>query len=186
MTDQPCPFCEIVAGRAPATVVHEWSDVIAIVPLNPVVEGHTLVIPRAHVDDAATDPDITAATMLRGAELAAASQSSNILTSIGKAATQSVFHLHIHVVPRAPGDQLMLPWGTTGNPHDPHWCKVAQGLQDQADAIAHELAEKIRTTVPPTAITPGGPYTDGVTWAADLIDPATAPPVQCPAPEEQQ
>ena len=37
---------------------------------------------------------------------------------------------------------------------------------------AHELAEKIRTTVPPTAITPGGPYTNGVTWAADLIDPA--------------
>jgi hypothetical protein len=41
------------------------------------------------------------------------------------------------------------------------------------DAFAHELAEKIRTTVPPTAITPGGPYTNGVTWAADLIDPET-------------
>jgi hypothetical protein len=39
------------------------------------------------------------------------------------------------------------------------------------DAYAHELAEKIRTTTPPTAITPGGPYTNGVAWAADLIDP---------------
>ena len=41
---------------------------------------------------------------------------------------------------------------------------------------AHELAEKIRTTVPPTAITPGGPYTNGVTWAADLIDPTKGTP----------
>jgi hypothetical protein len=39
------------------------------------------------------------------------------------------------------------------------------------DAFAYELAEKIRTTTPPTAITPGGPYTNGVAWAADLIDP---------------
>jgi hypothetical protein len=44
------------------------------------------------------------------------------------------------------------------------------------DAFAHELAEKIRTTVPPTAITPGGPYTNGVTWAADLIDPTKDTP----------
>lgn len=44
-------------------------------------------------------------------------------------------------------------------------------MADFRDAHAHELAEKIRTTVPPTAITPGGPYTNGVTWAANLIDP---------------
>jgi hypothetical protein len=55
-------------------------------------------------------------------------------------------------------------------------CFSEEDAQRMADAFAHELAEKIRTTVPPTAITPGGPYTDGVTWAADLIDPAKGTP----------
>lgn len=56
MPEDPCPFCEIAAGRAPATIVHEWSDTIAIVPLNPVVDGHTLVIPKQHVRDFASSP----------------------------------------------------------------------------------------------------------------------------------
>ncbi|WP_241836218.1 HIT domain-containing protein [Streptomyces sp. JS01] len=64
-----CPFCEINEGRAPAEFVHEWSDAIAIVPLNPVVEGHTLVIPKTHVTDFATDPTVSAATMRRAAQL---------------------------------------------------------------------------------------------------------------------
>ena len=130
-----CVFCDIVAEEAPATIVGEWPDTIAFVPLNPVCDGHTLVVPRAHVTDALTDPVVTAATMQRAAEWTANRwPHANILTSIGAPATQSVFHLHIPVVPRAEGDQLMLPWGTTGNPHDPHWCKVAQRLHDQIEA----------------------------------------------------
>lgn len=129
---EPCPFCEINTGRAPATFVHEWSDAIAIVPLNPVTEGHTLVIPKLHVRDAHEDPDVTAATMQRAAQLSGQRwPQANILTSVGPAATQSVFHLHIHIVPRREGDWLMLPWGTAGDPHAPHWCEVAQRLQDQ-------------------------------------------------------
>lgn len=131
-----CVFCDIVAGTGPATLVREWGDAIAFVPLNPVNAGHTLVIPRTHVPDAVADPEVTAVTMRRASQLAGESEHSNILTSVGKPATQSVFHLHIHVVPRAVGDQLMLPWGTTGNPHDPHWCKVAQDLKDQLDSMS--------------------------------------------------
>ena len=112
MTQQtePCPFCEIAAGRAPARIVQEWDDAIAIVPLNPVVEGHTLVIPRDHVQDFTTDPDVSALTMLRAAELAQGPQPMNLITSRGRAATQSVFHLHLHLVPRAADDGLALPW----------------------------------------------------------------------------
>jgi histidine triad (HIT) family protein len=111
MPEQPCPFCEIVAGRAPATVVREWDDVLAIVPLGPVVDGHVLVIPREHVTDFADDPVVSATTTYRAAELAAeSSQPMNLITSRGKAATQSVFHLHLHLVPRAEGDGLALPW----------------------------------------------------------------------------
>lgn len=120
-----CVFCGIVAGSEPAAIVREWPDALAFVPLGPVIPdgGHLLVVPRQHVADAVEDPVVTAATMVRAAELAAGHEASNILTSVGRAATQSVFHLHIHVIRRTVGDQLMVPWGTTGNPHDPHSCK---------------------------------------------------------------
>jgi histidine triad (HIT) family protein len=109
--EQPCPFCEIVAGRAPATIVREWDDVIAIVPRGPVVPGHVLVIPREHVTDFADDPVVSATTTYRASELAAETdQPMNLITSRGREATQSVFHLHVHLVPRAENDGLALPW----------------------------------------------------------------------------
>lgn len=103
-----CVFCAIVAGQAPATVVAEWPDALAIVPHRPVVPGHVLVIPRTHVRDFADDPEVTAATMRRAAELARGP--ANLITSAGEEATQTVFHLHVHIVPRADGDGLPLPW----------------------------------------------------------------------------
>ncbi|MEW2267877.1 HIT domain-containing protein [Streptomyces sp. NPDC047868] len=125
LPEPPCPFCEMNTGRAPATFVHEWSDTIAIVPLNPVVDGHTLVIPKTHVPDFAADPDVFAATARRAAELMRwTARPMNLITSRGVEATQSVFHLHLHLVPRAEGDGLALPWysgrsRTTRKPHPP-------------------------------------------------------------------
>lgn len=111
MAEEPCPFCEIIAGRAPATIIREWSDALAFVPLNPVVEGHTLVIPKEHVPDFRHDPDVSADTMWRAALLAQKSdQPMNLITSRGPEATQSVFHLQFHLVPRTKGDGLALPW----------------------------------------------------------------------------
>ncbi|MEU0589924.1 HIT family protein [Streptomyces ardesiacus] len=112
MTEQPCPFCEIVAGRAPAQIVREWPDTLALVPLRPVVDGHVLVIPKVHVTDFVVDPVVSAATMRRAAELAGdyPAGSMNLITSRGRAATQSVWHLHLHLVPRTEGDGLALPW----------------------------------------------------------------------------
>jgi len=106
-----CPFCEIAAGRAPATVVREWDDALAIVPRGGgITPGHLLVIPKQHVADFGEDPDVSAATMRRAAELAAGDQPMNLITSRGSAATQTVFHLHLHLVPRRAGDGLALPW----------------------------------------------------------------------------
>lgn len=108
---RPCVFCEIVAERAPATIVRDWDDALAFVPLGPVVEGHTLVIPKRHVADFASDPDVSAATMRRAAELMRwTDRPMNVITSRGREATQSVFHLHLHLVPRAANDGLALPW----------------------------------------------------------------------------
>lgn len=111
-TEDPtsCAFCAIVAGDAPATIVREWFGVLAIVPLGPVVAGHLLVIPTQHVDDFTQDPDVTANVMRCAAELAADTGPCNLITSKGRETTQSVMHLHAHVVPRAENDGLALPW----------------------------------------------------------------------------
>ncbi|MGD6765953.1 HIT domain-containing protein [Streptomyces sp. BH097] len=106
-----CVFCAIAAGQAPATVVREWDEVLAIRPRSGGVnEGHILVIPRTHVADAGFDPKVSARTMACAAELMAELPDANIITSKGAAATQTVYHLHIHVVPRSTGDDLPLPW----------------------------------------------------------------------------
>lgn len=106
----PCPFCAIIDGDAPATVVGRWDDALAIVPLNPVTPGHVLVIPLVHVEDVSEDPAVSGAAMVHAAELAGRWPAVNVITSKGRAATQSVPHLHLHVVPRAAGDGLPLPW----------------------------------------------------------------------------
>ncbi|MGP4115429.1 HIT family protein [Streptomyces sp. 4N509B] len=105
-------FCRIVNGREPATVVRAWPDAAAIVPLHPVTPGHLLVIPHAHVVDFTENPEVSAAAMRRAAELAAGAGPSNLITSRGREATQTVFHLHLHLVPRSTGDGLALPWPT--------------------------------------------------------------------------
>jgi histidine triad (HIT) family protein len=103
-----CIFCSIVRNEAPATVVAVWDDVLAIVPLNPVTEGHVLVIPKSHVDDALSAPEISAKVMARAVEIAP--YPCNLIVNVGKLATQSVFHLHLHIVPRTKDDGLVLPW----------------------------------------------------------------------------
>ena len=124
-----CVFCGIVAGTEPAEMVWKWDDAIAFTPLNPVTPGHTLVVPRVHVADATVNLAVTAAMMVHASALALGYEATNILTSVGAAATQSVFHLHIHMIPRFVGDQLMVPWGTTGDPRLPHRCKGMDRLE---------------------------------------------------------
>lgn len=114
MTNTTCVFCRIVMRLEPATYVYEWPETIAIVPLDPCAPQHTLVIPRQHVPDFAANPAVTGRTMQRASELIAElgwrDRSVNLITSKGRAATQSVFHLHVHVLPRAENDGLALPW----------------------------------------------------------------------------
>ncbi len=113
MTDS-CVFCRIVAGTLAANVVRQWHDSMAIVPLDPVVDGH--VIPKVHVDHVWINPAVSATTMPRAAELAR--PPCNVITSAGAEATQTVFHLHIHVIPRRDGDGLALPWTGQVASHD--------------------------------------------------------------------
>src|ERR1019366_6933420 len=112
-----CIFCKIVAGDLPATVVESDERALAFLDINPATRGHPLVIPRAHSQDIhdVGAEDLAACVALaqriagraRG-RLGAAGV--NLLQSSGGAAWQTVFHFHIHVIPRYAGDPLRLPW----------------------------------------------------------------------------
>lgn len=107
-----CVFCAVEKNIKGHVMQHSimGQTFYAFTPLNPVTPGHVLVVPKVHVANASENPVIAG----YGAELAALiarlHDSANIITSIGKAATQSVMHLHWHVVPRTEDDGLHLPW----------------------------------------------------------------------------
>lgn len=109
MTD--CVFCPDNWDNL--DIVEQWVDgEIAIVnPLNPVTPGHVLVIHRDHAPNIAEGPLQQAASlMMVAAEWVGNHDNANIITSIGSAATQTVMHTHVHIIPRREGDYLPLPW----------------------------------------------------------------------------
>lgn len=106
-----CVFCDIVRGKSSAEIIQEWLYTLVFRPLNPVVPGHLLVIPKRHVQDFTADPLVSGNVMVRAAEYAQdAGGEYNLITSKGRSATQTVFHLHVHLVPRYANDGLALPW----------------------------------------------------------------------------
>jgi histidine triad (HIT) family protein len=114
-----CVFCAIVAGDAPAIRVYEDDDYLAILDIRPIVRGHTLVIPKKHTVDLTDTPPSTLADLARiGQRIGQATRASelkadgnNIAINDGKAAFQSVFHIHLHVAPRQAGDKLSFAKG---------------------------------------------------------------------------
>ncbi|CAB4873051.1 unannotated protein [freshwater metagenome] len=115
--DPACLFCRIISGDLPAQLVAEDERTVAFMDINPATRGHLLVVPRVHATDLHDiDPDDLAACMQSAQRLAAVvvetlgAEGVNLLNSSGSAAWQSVFHFHIHVIPRYSGDPLKLPW----------------------------------------------------------------------------
>lgn len=121
---KPCVFCDIIAGKESAKIEHEWPDALAIHTNRPKAPGHLLVIPKKHIQDANEDPDLAAKVLKRAAEIA--KPPSHIHTNIGGAAAQTVFHLHFHVLPRTPNQEVKLSWfsGWSESPHDRKPLKV--------------------------------------------------------------
>lgn len=104
-----CVFCAISTGDAPATILADGPRVVVFQPLAPAAPGHALVVPRQHVEDATTDPDVTA-SVFRAAAVFLGKRQGNILTSVGPLATQTVPHFHVHVIPRSACDGLHEDW----------------------------------------------------------------------------
>lgn len=113
-----CVFCAIAAGEAPAIRIHEDDSYLAILDIRPFTRGHTLVIPKNHtVDLDDTPPETLAGMIALGQRIAQAAKATeladatNIGINDGRAAFQTVFHIHLHVLPRRNGDKLSMAKG---------------------------------------------------------------------------
>jgi histidine triad (HIT) family protein len=115
--DPDCLFCKIVAGEIPSARVDEDERTVAFMDINPATRGHLLVVPREHAVDLLEVPDAdleacarTAQRLARRVKERLGADGVNLLNSCGPAAWQTVFHFHVHVIPRYAGDPLRLPW----------------------------------------------------------------------------
>jgi histidine triad (HIT) family protein len=132
--DPDCLFCKIVAGELPAQIVEEDERTVAFMDISPGTLGHLLVVPRNHARDileiAPEDLHATLDTVQRMAQRVhdrLGADGVNVLNSRGQAAWQTVFHFHVHVIPRYDGDPLRLPW------------TPREGDADEIAAVAREL-----------------------------------------------
>ena len=117
MAEADCVFCKILSGELPATIVDEDERTIAFMDIAPATRGHALVIPRAHAPDLlSVGTEDLCAVAVATRRLAARARKRlgadgiNLLNSCGAAAWQTVFHFHVHVIPRYHDDPLRLPW----------------------------------------------------------------------------
>jgi histidine triad (HIT) family protein len=130
VSDPECIFCQILAGEIPANIVEEDERTVTFMDINPATRGHMLVVPRRHVRDLLEidqeDLEAVAVAAQRAARKAHArleADGINLLNSCGRAAWQTVYHFHVHVIPRYEGDPLRLPWSPA--PGDPTQIEAA-------------------------------------------------------------
>lgn len=130
-----CPFCAIIMGEGWAREVYRDDHAVAFFPLRPATLGHTLVVPRRHIPDIWELPEADAAclsrTVLRVAtalRAAVTPDGLNIIQSNGVAATQTVPHLHVHLVPRWAADAMGPIWPAKPPSHPP---QVLDNLRDK-------------------------------------------------------
>ncbi len=132
-----CVFCGRI-GRGE----YDASDAFAVTfrPLNPAGPGHRLFVPRVHVADALEDPMVTAVTARFAAEWAARAGvgACNLITSRGPEASQSVYHLHWHLLPRLKNDGLALPWTGQAERQEPSFGELDEQLR-LVDCSAHDM-----------------------------------------------
>jgi histidine triad (HIT) family protein len=132
--DPDCIFCRIVSGELPSTRIDEDERTVAFMDINPATRGHVLVVPREHSADLMeVAPEDLAAVAAMGRQVARRQKERleadgiNLINSCGQVAWQTVFHFHVHVIPRYAGDPLRLPW------------EPAPGDREEIAAAAREL-----------------------------------------------
>ncbi len=116
-TPEDCIFCKIVAGTVPCFKVYEDGETLAFMDINPVNDGHCLVIPKAHYPTVFELPPAafaaagaTAIKIAKAVDAALKPDGLNLLQANGPGAAQSVAHFHLHILPRRHNDQLKVNW----------------------------------------------------------------------------
>jgi histidine triad (HIT) family protein len=135
MADPDCLFCGIVAGSIPSEIIDSDERTVAFMDINPATPGHALVVPREHSADLMEigEGDLTASILAaqrlsKRMKDALDADGIDLINACGAAAWQTVFHFHIHVVPRYEGDPLKLPWiPAPGDPDE--ISKIAERLR---------------------------------------------------------
>jgi histidine triad (HIT) family protein len=137
-----CIFCSIVAGEIPGRTVYEADEVLAFLDVNPLAEGHTLVIPKAHHERVTDMPESLATRVMDGlyhvtgaVEAAVDADATTIAFNNGSAAGQEVPHVHGHVIPRWEGDGGGPIHAVAGQPPDLS--------DDELDAVAERIADRL-------------------------------------------
>ncbi|MFC3927456.1 HIT family protein [Streptococcus caprae] len=136
-----CIFCKIVAGEIPSSKVYEDEDVLAFLDISQATPGHTLVIPKEHVRNVLDMSADTAQSLFarvpkiaRGLQKATGADGMNIINNNEEAAGQTVFHAHIHLLPRyADGDELDIRF-TAHEPDFPALAALAQSISQEVQA----------------------------------------------------
>ena len=112
-----CVFCKIIDGQLPCCEIYQDEQILAFLDIGPLSDGHTLIIPKLHVDRLENcPPDIVAAMAKHFGHIAkaiidtVAAPDYNLLSNNGSSAGQVVGHLHFHIIPRSPGDGLFKRW----------------------------------------------------------------------------
>lgn len=117
MTDSNCIFCKIIAGEIPSAVVYEDDDFRAILDVNPASRGHVIILPKNHAanifelsEEDASKVFVVAKKIAEALKKTYSCDGVNILQNNGEAAGQTVFHLHVHVIPRFENDGIDMQW----------------------------------------------------------------------------
>ena len=133
-----CIFCRIANGEIPSATVFEDEQVRVILDLGPAARGHALVLPKEHFKDSTEAPEALLGHMMAvGASVGAAEMKAfgadgfNLIQNNGEAAGQSVFHLHLHVIPRKAGDGAVGLWAPGKT--------TPEEMQETAQAIREAL-----------------------------------------------
>jgi histidine triad (HIT) family protein len=134
MAETDCIFCKIIAGELPGQIIDQDDRTVAFMDINPATRGHALVVPRKHARDLLEiGPDELDAVMRAAQRLARRAHERlqadgvNLINSCGAPAWQTVFHFHVHVIPRYENDPLRLPW------------TPAEGDPEEIAAVAERL-----------------------------------------------
>lgn len=136
MRDDNCIFCKIANGEIPSKTIHEDEEFRVILDLGPATKGHALILPKNHYKNVYELPDEAAASVMKLAKKMAVTMTEklscdgfNLVQNNGEAAGQTVFHFHMHLIPRYENDGQQIGWA------------VGESTSEELEAVRKQIVE---------------------------------------------